>query len=626
MATLFDNHFEQLTATHSQFNIDVAELTEESKRYEHTIQSDIVLKSHQQALLQRCIEFENNTIYLHEQHGLQSDVHNDDILQTKIAVIGDRVGSGKSYVILSLISANNMDTRDDVIIKSYGLNNVIFQLHQSKRIIKTNVLVIPHNLTSQWSGYMFHFPSIKHATISKKIMTQIEENETEFNIEEYDLVIVTSTYYNKFAKHYNNKGVKFQRVIFDEVDNLNIPGCKPVEARFFWLVTASYGNVLYPRGFTKWESALHKYIWYANGITNSGFIKSLLMDIWAHVPRKLMTLLILKNSEAFVEHSINLPPVQKNIVQCKTPRSIHILNGIVDKHIIDCLSADDIEGAIAHISPSHKTSEENIINVMIQKYSTQLTNLQLKLSHTEMYIYEDENEKQAEITKLNSKINEVTNKMNMIKERIHDSNTCNICYDDINTKTITTCCQNSFCFTCIHMWLARNAICPLCKSKVSNKEHLYVVHDDHTNCTQDAGAPIEIDESVMNKEFDKYKNIEILLKNRTSKSKFLIFSNYDHSFSKLYAVLKEQGIRYEHLKGNGNVIKCMIDKYKNSNIDVLLVNSRHYGSGLNLENTTDIIMFHKFDTEIEKQVIGRADRFGRKQSLNVWYFLYENEL
>jgi SNF2 family DNA or RNA helicase len=73
-------------------------------------------------------------------------------------------------------------------------------------------------------------------------------------------------------------------------------------------------------------------------------------------------------------------------------------------------------------------------------------------------------------------------------------------------------------------------------------------------------------------------------------------------------------------------INNTVERYKNGSIQVLLVNTMSYGSGLNLENTTDIVMFHKFDTEIEKQVIGRAQRYGRSESLNVWYLLYENEM
>ena len=46
---------------------------------------------------------------------------------------------------------------------------------------------------------------------------------------------------------------------------------------------------------------------------------------------------------------------------------------------------------------------------------------------------------------------------------------------------------------------------------------------------------------------------------------------------------------------------------------------------MNLENSTHIIFVHKMETEIEKQVIGRAQRMGRTSVLNIIYLQYENE-
>ncbi|MEW5315166.1 MAG: hypothetical protein WDW38_006613 [Sanguina aurantia] len=37
-------------------------------------------------------------------------------------------------------------------------------------------------------------------------------------------------------------------------------------------------------------------------------------------------------------------------------------------------------------------------------------------------------------------------------------------------------------------------------------------------------------------------------------------------------------------------------------------------------------MFHALNTEIEKQVIGRAHRMGRTTDLRVWHLLHENEM
>ncbi len=106
----------------------------------------------------------------------------------------------------------------------------------------------------------------------------------------------------------------------------------------------------------------------------------------------------------------------------------------------------------------------------------------------------------------------------------------------------------------------------------------------------------------------------------------LIFSSFDMSFHSIGRVMKSERLHYKCLKGNVVQIRSVIAQYKGSALDIMFINAKNFGSGLNLENTTDIIMFHKMDTEVEKQVIGRAQRYGRTTRLNLWYLLHENEM
>ena len=56
-----------------------------------------------------------------------------------------------------------------------------------------------------------------------------------------------------------------------------------------------------------------------------------------------------------------------------------------------------------------------------------------------------------------------------------------------------------------------------------------------------------------------------------------------------------------------------------------MLNSNLFGCGLNLQCTSDIVFLHKTDTTLEKQIIGRAQRPGRKDALNIWHIMHENE-
>ena len=45
----------------------------------------------------------------------------------------------------------------------------------------------------------------------------------------------------------------------------------------------------------------------------------------------------------------------------------------------------------------------------------------------------------------------------------------------------------------------------------------------------------------------------------------------------------------------------------------------------NLQITTDIIIYHRFDKKTEEQIKGRGQRIGRYTPLNIYYLLHDNE-
>lgn len=672
-----------VNANHTdEFDIDVDELTEDHPRAPTPRGAKINLKPHQQTLLARCIQYENSSMSLKEFKEIEPHVDGQDYFKTNMGIIGDRVGAGKSYVILSLIASNDITNKNNIIIKSHGFNKVMYYIHDKTTSIKTNMLVVPHNLATQWEYYIKSFDcDLKYKIIktNKALDALISEtmdesdssntsntsNTSEISdvsdvdtsrastsrasyatrssqanplrqsvsichkIAQYDLIVVTSTLYNKLAQFFCTHKVKLQRAIYDEVDNLNVPGCKHVDANFFWFVTASYGNVIYPKGNNRYESSIGRYVWYANGIKHSGFLKNILMDLYYNISRNLMKVLVVKNREAYVESSLSLPELISHYIQCKTPYAINVLNGLVDRNIMNHLNADDVQGALSYVSPTHKSNEENIIQRVIEKYTRQVANIKLQINTTREYLYDTEAERISEMHRLEKQLEGMQRKIDAITERIKCADLCTICYETVDKKTVTVCCQNTFCFKCINIWLAQRELCPLCKIHM-NIADLYVIDNDIKEDTNDSVECIndtdDIDCNKPNARNDKYQNLELILKNLQSGSKLLVFSAYENSFTNVIPILQRLGIQFAYLKGNGYLISATIEKYKNGDVNVLLVNTTSYGSGLNLENTTDMILFHKFDTEIEKQVIGRAHRFGRRQPLNVHYLLYENEM
>jgi SNF2 family DNA or RNA helicase len=606
----------------SSYDVMIEELDDSNDQSEQPRNSKILLWDHQLTLLKKCKDYENDKQYLCQYKKLcenNPNITGEDFVRTQVGIIGDRVGSGKSFVILALIADNDI-TDFGSTIKSYGHNRVVLCFAERSINIKTNLLVIPHNLVSQWEAYIRAFSdNMKYMIISKmKHVEQLYERET--NVPSYDLLVVTQSYYVRVAHFLTSRSFRMQRIIYDEIDNMNLPNCITIDSNFYWFVTASYGNLLYPRGFCRWDHSQNRSIWYATGLRNSGFVKDLFMDLFNNLSKDFVKILVIKNNDEYVQTSISLPPTISNIIKCKTPLAINVLDGFVDREVIMSLNAGDIASALQRISPSHRSTEDNLISIQIDRYARELSNYNIRLQSTSQMHFDTEEQKNTEMNRLIKKKEEYQKKIDGIKDRIRNTNTCCICYDDIQNKSIAPCCSNSYCFLCINIWLAKHKNCPICKRNLPATD-LLVVEDNTSNI-----ANLTINDDEVSEQFDKLKNLEIIIKKRATNGKILVYSSYDMSFSNITNILDNIGIKYAYLKGNENHVRKTIERYKTEDLNVLLVNYRNYGSGLNLENTSDIIMFHKVESEMEKQVIGRAARIGRNGSLNVWYLLYDNEL
>ena len=100
-------------------------------------------------------------------------------------------------------------------------------------------------------------------------------------------------------------------------------------------------------------------------------------------------------------------------------------------------------------------------------------------------------------------------------------------------------------------------------------------------------------------------------------SKWLIFNDDIEALFTLETIFNNNKISTIMLDGGtSESVEKTLQKYKD-NVQVCLIHSMVEGCGLNLENTTDILFMQATKEELLEQVIGRAQRFGRKTVLNV---------
>jgi hypothetical protein len=109
--------------------------------------------------------------------------------------------------------------------------------------------------------------------------------------------------------------------------------------------------------------------------------------------------------------------------------------------------------------------------------------------------------------------------------------------------------------------------------------------------------------------------------------KYLVFVSYAKCANELHDQLKVRGIESVVLRGSNKSIIKTIDTFKNSTtVNVMFMYSTAYCAGLNLEFATHMIFHHSIlDKSINKQLIGRAQRLGRKESLELIYLRHKGE-
>ena len=114
-----------------------------------------------------------------------------------------------------------------------------------------------------------------------------------------------------------------------------------------------------------------------------------------------------------------------------------------------------------------------------------------------------------------------------------------------------------------------------------------------------------------------------IIKNN-DKGKFIVFSRVD-SFAKIIEELNNNNITYASLKGHTSHMMNVLNNFKSGKVKVILLTTQYAGSGIDISCASDVIILHSMDID-KQQAIGRAQRVGRHDSLNVHNLCYDHEL
>lgn len=596
-------------------------LNEDSDKIDPLEDINITLKDHQLAIIKKCISIEETNI-------------------CGLGIMSDKPGTGKTYAILG-------------------------HIYNSKK--KRNIIVVPQNIIQQWCDSIHKFSNgkLKYKKLTNyNDILELYNTNTNISLFDYDILITTSLYYNVISTTITSNFLNVECVFFDEIDSISSFVVSEINANFVWFISASVDYDMLGIYTKKIDRDLIPYI---TCKCEDSFIdrnfnlfeKNIYKIICKNLYLDNIFSGILSSEEFKVLNAMDYSKLKKKFCN-KIAQN--------EKEALDYLVKDKLD-----IIEIEKLRIEDI-NKMIETYESGDNRINLL---------------KKQLEKSTKSLEDSIYKLNLIKERLKENNCCPLCYnefDNTQKKVLSQCCKNTICYECTNNWfnIMKKTNCIYCNIENTSFENYIILkpiaentcilcekeyeNDDckyYSNCCKKSACSNCLKEwyhKLLNKKclycnnneilFEDFKNekeheetrlnlldgikytkktkiefIEYFIKTKIYHNAKVIFcSNYIRIFNDIKKLFLNYGIKFIELD-DGNIydINLSINEYKNGNINVLLLNSNLFGCGLNLECTTDILFLHKTESTLEKQIIGRAQRPGRRNRLNIWYIMHDNE-
>jgi hypothetical protein len=582
-------------------------------------------------------------------------------LHSNYGILCDRVGSGKSLTALALAShpspsskytefmnRNNSGTSSDIsLIKESDilkkLDGTIF------RKINASLFIVPHAIVHQWEDYL-----IKQTTLRHLVLKRAKDASTPISlkIDEIDVVVVSSTMWKKFEEANSLADYVWNRVFVDEADSIHFTtygDLMYVKACFYWLISASWMNFAFPNGMyvnitasypppdiipastvekVKKHLMNSSHTLYIDGLKKQNFVRALCgHNNFSYLYLNNVVLqsfrLFVKNSDDFIDHSFAFPDIHHYSIICQTPPSIFSVDKSLSPEILEHLHAGDLEGAFDLLGVKPQ-SVSTINEALTQSLHKELDHAIKIYEFKKTLEYSSEDAKYKSLDSCEKKIASLQSRISAINDRLKTSaeSNCPICFSNVTNPSLTPCCQNLFCFPCICESLSRSTTCPLCRATIKDVKSIHIVGDEKTDEIKESE---DCSEKEKPKKLSKNESlIEFIKHNPTAK--ILMFSGFDATFDILSILLKKENITFANVQGSNAHINKLISGFELDKYKILFLNARNMGAGLNILSATHIVMYHKMNASLENQIIGRAYRIGRTETLQVIHLLHTNEV
>lgn len=614
------NHLEMVQQSFSNA------LTYSSPRASQPTHISIPLLPHQLATIEA---MKQNEIHLRNGRIIQND-NVTTRFYSFFSILGNTVGSGKTLTVLGHISQmNSTDLNEQTPVFALNPKSLPFCFSIASTLPPPTsldtLIVVPHTVFNQWKSEITTKTTLTATLLHS--FKDIDKDSLVDSIQKSHITLISASLFPHFMD--KMKDYLWKRVVYDDADNLKIPGtCPSPQTLFIWFVTPRYSNLLLPNScYNSYlirqlapdfletldpelkEDLLSRIQCHPNvlffRIQSQNYFKELLES-----KHPLRGLLVVRCSRDFIHQSFSLPPLIERIIRCKKPNPNRNLESSLSDETLELLHSSDIQGALNSLGVSIYP-EKDLLAAVTELKENQLTllnNLYQKNLNDQSV---NGSRRVLSLVKLDNSIQSIKDQLSNLKERLSSVSTdvCSICFDqDKKTSCLTPCCSKLFCGSCILEWLSRSNQCPLCRVTFNPSKLIQISSD--TNLMNSNIIP-----TLPN----KFQALLKVIKDNPE-GRFLVYSRFENIFD----YIKEK-VNVVNLRGNKDSILKSIERFEKGDIRVILMDNKMDSVGLNIHSATHFILMHKLMPEEKKNILGRAFRLGRTQPLHVIQLFHENE-
>jgi SNF2 family DNA or RNA helicase len=480
-------------------------------------------------------------------------------------ILSNKVGSGKSLIILGLISRN--------------VNKITVTGYQ---ILNASLIVSPCNIVNQW---------VNEASLTNlKVLTLKTNKEVETleiaSIPNFDLVICSNSMYNNLCEKVN--GYFWDRVVFDEADSVKAVNSF-VYSRFFWIITNSLDGMYLSRKKT--------------------FINQMLKSLsfyWDYYQ--------IGCNFAYINKELGDFNIHTYFLECTVPCFFNMLKHHLSPIISDLIRNNEIEKAVTTMGGNISTVED-LIKDFDEKTMISVSNIENQIIHVNLNSRAIISDIEKKVTdELENEIKSFKTRFESIKEKMSEikTETCTVCLCEFENPIMLNCCTNIVCLECFRSALVEKNSCVFCRKDITPIDTTLIIPEN--------SKP----KIVSNIKSKTQTCIDLIT--ACKNEKILLFA--DQNLSSIRNGLHASGIYHEVLPNGLKETERTLKRYRSTQMDVLFLSQKNIGAGINLENTTSIVICDPMTPFEEEQLIGKAIRASRNPELplTIYHLYHKNEI